>query len=206
MRRVLHLAHPLIVGGFDLSLTGSGTAYLDTDSTTWTAQLHKSKPGARHATPGHKGRKRDMGIFPIWDRTTRIALVASSILASVPDDLDLAIIEAPAFSRIGGFQHERSGLFWIVATTLAAVCQVVEVAPTGRALYATGSGAADKKAVVAAAVPRYRLPFTNDNMVDAAVLATMGARAAGHPLEMSLPASNLSAMNGVLWPTMKGTN
>ena len=54
-------------------------------------------------------------------------------------------------------------------------------------------------------VERYRLPFRDNNMVDGLALAAMGARHLGCPLETSLPSTHLDAMNGVLWPTMKGT-
>lgn len=195
----------MIVGGFDLSMTGAGVVYVDPSSGVIQPNLFKSKPGPRSPTPAHKGRKKDRGIFPVWDRAARIEQLATTILFSMPEDLTLAVVEAPSFASVGGFPHERSGLWWKVVTQLAIHCPVVEVAPTSRAKYATGSGAAAKASVVDAMVARYALSYRDDNMVDATVLAAMGCRFLGAPLDSNLPDSHLDAMNGVLWPTMKGT-
>ena len=195
----------MIVGGFDLSMTGAGVVYVDTLTRMIQPNLLRSKPGPRSPTPAHKGRKPDRGIFPVWDRAARIDRLAAQIAFSLPNVIDLAVIEAPSFASVGGFPHERSGLWWKVVTHLAGRCQVVEVAPSSRAKYATGSGSAGKASVVAAMVDRYSLSYRDDNLVDATALAAMGCRHLGYPLETNLPASHLDAMNGVLWPSLKGS-
>ena len=61
-------------------------------------------------------------------------------------------------------------------------CRVVEVSPTARA-HATGKGTARKDAVIAAVESRYEVGVANDNEADAIVLAAIGARLVGFPIE-----------------------
>lgn len=74
------------------------------------------------------------------------------------------------------------------------------VAPTQRAKYASGKGNASKDTVLLAVAARYpSVGVTDNNQADALVLAAMGARHLGHPVEESLPVVNLSAMDAVRW-------
>jgi len=194
----------MIVGGFDLSLTATGVAYLDTQERSITPFLFKSKPGARVPSPGHKGKKRDPGIFPVMERAQRIRDHAHKIIHSGRKMFDLAVIEAPSYASKFGRPHERSGLAWFVTIALwERGIPVVEVPPRSRAMYATGDGSADKAAVVAAMQKKHILSFSDDNIIDAIVLAEMGCRAAGHPFDAYLPHMD-AALGGVYWNT-KGT-
>lgn len=115
---------------------------------------------------------------------------------------DLAVIEAPAYSRTGGGSHERSGLWWrVVRRLLAQGVPVVEVAPTQRCRYATGKGSATKGAVVDAVARRWPQYQTggNDNACDAVVLAAMGADHLGHPTAI-VPATHRTALDRMTWP------
>jgi crossover junction endodeoxyribonuclease RuvC len=82
---------------------------------------------------------------------------------------------------------------------------VVEVAPTTRAMYATGSGRAKKPEVLAAV----RLSFpgvrvSNDNAADALALAAMGSRNLGRPLEaVDLTSKQMAAGQTLPWPNRK---
>ena len=68
------------------------------------------------------------------------------------------------------------------------------VPPKTRAKYATGNGGADKRAVLAAVRAAYpQFTIRNDNEADAVVLAAIGARSLGHPID-DLPASHLAAL------------
>jgi Holliday junction resolvasome RuvABC endonuclease subunit len=78
--------------------------------------------------------------------------------------------------------------------------EAVVVAPTQRAKYASGKGNASKDTVLLAVAARYpSVGVTDNNQADALVLAAMGARHLGHPVEESLPVVNLSAMDAVRW-------
>ena len=73
--------------------------------------------------------------------------------------------------------------------------------PTSRATYATGKDNAGKDAVLAAVVRRYPdVDVTGNDEADALVMAAMGARLLGHPLEDSLPQSHLRALAGLELP------
>lgn len=194
----------MIVLGLDLSLTGSGVALLDPALGVGKASVHRvgSRPGGRVPSPGHKGRKPDRGIFPVMQRAERIDDLAHRIFdVWQPRPLTLAVVEAPSFNSLHGHPHERSGLFWrVVCDLLDHGVPVVEVPPRSRAMYATGNGAADKKSVVAAMLEQHQLSFTDDNLVDAIVLALMGCRQLGRPADETLPHTD-AAMGGVYWTT-----
>jgi crossover junction endodeoxyribonuclease RuvC len=197
----------VIVAGFDLSLTGAGVVVLNTTRGGFVLQAREgSKPTPRVPTPGRspRAKTRDKGVIPLTGSASRLTDLAARITARVEDfPLDLAVIEGPSLYSRGGLMHERSGLFWMVATALHARCPIAEVSPRGRAQYGTGNGAAEKDAVKAEARARYQLAYDDDNIADAAILAAMGARAYGHPIESDLPESHSLALRAVVWPRIE---
>lgn len=201
----------MIVVGIDPSLAGTGLALINTlDSLDRVLVREGSRPPKRIPTPGRspRARTKDKGVTPIWATAERISDLAGRILAHVAEvEIDLAVIEAPSFgSAVGGLTHERGGLYWILACTLRTWgVPLAAVPPRSRALYATGDGAAAKPSVVRDSVPRYQLPTRDDNMVDAFVLAAMGCRALGEPIDLDLDAPHTLALNTVPWPPLKGT-
>lgn len=193
----------MIVVGLDLSLTNAGVVVLDTETQEISESLHSSKPGKRVTLdPVAAGRKLKP-IYPVTDRAERLLMLADSILGALPPVIDLAVVEAPSFASIGGFTHERSGLYWMIMTQLVQHCEIAEVAPRTRAVYATGKGGADKMSVVDAILTRHELSFDNDNLIDAFVLACMGARSLGYPIEDDLPQEQQDAMKSVYWHKRK---
>jgi crossover junction endodeoxyribonuclease RuvC len=108
---------------------------------------------------------------------------------------------------VHGSQHDRSGLWWLVLDPVhwdGRARDVVEVPPTCRAKYATGKGNAPKDAVLAAAIRRFPdWDITGNDVADAVILAAMGARHLGHPIDQ-MPAAHLTAMAAVRWPTTSG--
>lgn len=175
----------LVVTGLDLSLTSCGLARItipDGNTTTW----NRTSTG-----------KTDDSLEERADRLINLAsyIVEDAFLS------DLVVIEGPSFGQ--GRQsgtHDRAGLWWLVVSRLKV--PVVEVSPAQVKKYATGNGAAKKDAVLASVVRRYSwVDVENNDMADALVLAAMGARHLGHPIEqrqLSEPA--LSAMEKVRWP------
>ena len=81
---------------------------------------------------------------------------------------------------------------------------VVEVPPTVVKKYATGKGGgpdSSKDQVLAAVIRRYpAVDVTGNDEADALVLAAMGARWAGHPIDDPLPVLQTTAMAKVAWP------
>lgn len=173
--------------GLDLSLTGTGVALahkgivFDTDCIK---------------TTGKKGDN-------LAERLARLELIRVTIMERAWGiEPDLAVIEAPSYGSKFGSQHDRSGLWWLVVKSLGdAGVPVATVSPNGRAKYGTGKGNAPKDEVLAAVVRNYpNVAVDNNNVADAVLLAAMGARHLGKPVEASLPKPNLAAMDGAAWP------
>ena len=180
-----------LVVGLDLSLTSSGVAIIG-----W--------PGPAMATPyAHVSRVRSKGTRgdTLQDRHARLRMLAQAIIDEARGAA-LVVVEQPAFSAVGGSHHDRSGLWWlVVGRLLSREIPVVEVTPGQLKKYATGSGVAGKDAVLAAVVRRYPcVDVGNNDEADALVLAAIGARRLGFPLEESLPKPNLTALEAVSWP------
>ena len=172
---------PLPVVGVDLSLTATGIATAEGTRTIPSSGKAGAPLRVRHA------------------RLDAIALAVSNIVEQAPT-ASLIVIEAPAFSRTTGHQHDRSGLWWLlVAQLLDRGHLVAEVAPTARAKFATGKGNAGKAAVVSAVTHRYGREFADDNHSDAFVLRAMGLHRYGQPLA-TVPQAHTAALDSVAWP------
>lgn len=177
--------------GIDLSLTSTGIAVVHTSGEILVARIQS------------KGNKE----ASLTDRRERLFKLDLAVWKHICDahesDLNnppLIVIEQPAFSRQTGHMHDRSGLWWLVVSRAAQHYDVAEVTPTARAKYATGKGNAGKDAVLAAVVRRYpHVETTGNDEADALVLAAMGARHLGQPID-DLPKTHLAAMDAVRWP------
>ena len=173
----------LPVVGVDLSLTGTGIATADGVRTIGSSGRKGASLRVRHAR--------------LADLATQVVLAVSE--AAAPRTA-LVVLEAPAFSRTTGHQHDRSGAWWLLVDELLAAGHLVaEVAPTCRAKYATGKGNAGKAAVVSAVSHRYGVVFADDNAADAFVLRAMGLHRYGQPLA-SVPKAHAAALDAVAWP------
>lgn len=180
----------MIVAGIDPSLTSTGVAFVDTaDRLTVGVGLVQSK--------GH--------LADSWaSRAARIARLADRVTGEVPDGARLVVIEAPSLAqRNAGAAHDRAGLWWGIYHRLtAAGVPVLPVPPSCRAKYATGKGNAGKDEVLLAASRRYpHAPIVGNDDADAVVLAAIGARLLGEPIEDSLPKPHLDALARLSLPT-----
>ena len=118
------------------------------------------------------------------------------------DPADLVVVEGPSFASTGGQQHTRGGLWWSVVDALHwSDLPILVVPPTVLKTYATGKGNAGKDEVLAAVVKRYPAwDVTGNDIADAVVLAAIGARLLGHPVD-DLPKTHLRALAKVTLPT-----
>lgn len=176
--------------GIDPSLTGTGVALIEEQSDIRAVTVSTCTSG-RTTLQGLDG------------RVQRQARICAEILAFLAGrDVDLAVIEAPAYDSRTGQQHDRSGLWWrIIDRFYELDVPVAEVTTGGLKKYATGKGNAKKDEVLVAVVRRYpAVEVDNNNEADALVLAAMGARHIGRPIEESLPQLNLQALAKVGWP------
>lgn len=178
------------VVGIDPSLTSTGIAKVDVLPNglvlpIWTGRIKSS--GKRGDTLAQRMARLDSLVNGIGD-----AFAAP----------DLVVIEGPAYAKSNPGMHDRSGLWWLVVRYMfEAKLPVAEVPPTIRAKYATGRGNAGKDEVLSAVVRRYPdADITGNDEADALVLAAMGARYMGYPIEESLPAAQKLVVEKVAWP------
>ncbi len=204
------------VAGIDLSLSSSGVAVLRGDppapTATRTPMLLRNVPSSPASkTPTLLVRR---------DRHARAAarIIDTALTGWDPehDDPPLFVIEAPLYRTPmkrnpktgqleplagGGHAHDRAWLWGLVVHILFKSGVVVEVSTTTLKRYATGKGSG-RKAGVLASMP-YMFPghfIDDDNLADAAVLAAMGARQLGHPVEPSSHRVSIAALEAVAWP------
>lgn len=177
--------------GLDLSLTSIGVAIIVNGHAVTDRIMSK---GTRAATLAQRERR-------LRSLTEKIGTFTTGA--------DLVVIEGPSYgqARQGG-QHDRAGLWWLVVShTLGDhidAADVVEVPPAARAKYATGKGNAPKDQVLAAVVRRYPdVDVTGNDEADALILAAMGARQLGAPID-DMPQLHLEAMVKVTWPETAG--
>lgn len=174
--------------GIDPSLTGTGLAFVDTDD-------HLVIPVETLTSTGKITASTD-------ERLERIlAIVETVIYKAVEHKSDLAVIEAPAFSRNNAGTWDRAGLWWLLVSRLSeARIETVTVPPTTRAKYATGKGNDGKDAVLLAVARRYpHVDISTNDEADALVLAAIGAHLVGHPID-ELPKTHLDALTKVARP------
>jgi Holliday junction resolvasome RuvABC endonuclease subunit len=187
-----------VVIGLDLSLTSTGIAVIDTATGDTTVERIVSK-GKKDATLDERRNRLLQLQYAVQTSITKAHEMTE--VNSVP----LIVIEQPAFSRQTGHMHDRSGLWWLVVSHAGKWYHVAEVSPTTRAKYATGKGNAGKDAVLAAVVRRYpQVEVTGNDEADSLILAAIGARHLGAPIEDSLPQAHLAAMDAVRWPELTG--
>lgn len=180
--------------GLDLSLTGTGIA--THDATGWHTEVVETRPRA--------GDRVSVGT------KARMDTIRQAIGRHLDKwDPDLVVIEQPIWGgrTASAKAADRAGLWWLVFEDLTVrprgsiFPRVAAVVNTSRARYATGKGNASKMACMAAAVKRYpTADIVDDNAADAVILAAMGKRWLGEPVEPSLPKVNLDGLARVDWP------
>lgn len=177
------------VVGLDLSLTSAGAVRVEDGRII--GHLNPKTKGSRSATL-HQRRERLYGI--------------ANEVVDFAKGVDLAVVEAPSYGSTGGSAHDRSGLWWIVVDALRHDgIPVVEVAPQTRAKYGSGKGNSKKDVVFAFVVELYTglfgMKIPNDDVADAIILAAMGSRHLGQPVEdWEIDEPRLAAMEAPSWP------
>lgn len=175
--------------GVDPSLTCTGAAIVGTSGLIFPTRF-QTKPAKTLA-----------------DLDQRIRYITGNVLKFAASTDLLTVIEAPFVPRhASGQVLERAWLFGMLVDQLLLRGPVVAVNARTRAKYGAGDGNADKKKVLAAV----RLAFPNitvrdDNEGDAMVLASMGIRHLGAPIDGDPSKKQLEAMAAVDWPTREET-
>lgn len=189
------------VVGLDLSLTSSGIAGIEPHTLGFSSVQSRITMLKTVKSTGKKG-------DGLAARQRRLYGAGNEIVDLVTlFNPDLVVIEAPSYGSKFGSPHDRSGLWWIVVNALGyAGFPVAEVSPQGRAKYGTGKGNAKKDVVEAFVRESYQeiapRRIANNDEADAILLAAMGARYLGYPVELrGLPVAAADALGGVSWPT-----
>ena len=168
--------------GIDPSLTATGIATIDTA----TGHIHTHTIST---TPTSKD---------IKNRIHRFEKITTAIRDIIRDGDHPALIaiEGPAYgSHSAAGTWDRAGLWWHIANHAALGIDIIEIPPATRCRYATGRGNAAKDVVMISAVRRYpAADITDNNQADAVILAAIGARLAGHPIDDPLPMANQTAL------------
>lgn len=193
-----------VIVGVDLSLTSTGIARIEAVQAVLPAYPAEDPP---RTVPGHR-----VNIARVQSKpppTSRVTLASRSLrLRKIAGEVfgyctgaDLVVIEGPSYASDSGAAHDRAGLWWMVVGRLTGQgYNVVEVPPTVLKTYATGKGNAPKDAVLAAVVRRYpQVDVDQNDVADALVLAAMGARFIGQPIEPDLPQTHTRALARVKW-------
>ncbi|SHT83171.1 gp6 protein [Mycobacteroides abscessus subsp. abscessus] len=161
--------------GIDSSLTGTGLVRVDWKDTGWTAKTHltttKPKDGS-HAYTSY-----------------RIKTIMAPIVTELEMLPSLIVLEAPALAKVGGHNHDRSWLWGkIFDACMDRRIPIITPTPNQRAQYATGAGNAGKDVVLAASIRRWpQVDIVDNNIADAMVLAAIGCRVLGHPIDSVTP-------------------
>lgn len=118
----------------------------------------------------------------------------------------LAVVEAPAFGKSNGMTHMLAGHWWLMAHALEKLAPVATVAPGTLKKFATGSGRAEKDAVLLAASKVFGDEVPNNDVADAAVLAAMGAVHMGlsYGRGHRFASSGEASVRTVHWPSVEG--
>ncbi|HZM83805.1 MAG TPA: hypothetical protein VFC19_49435 [Candidatus Limnocylindrales bacterium] len=168
--------------GIDLSLAATGLATADEDHNHSAWAFKTKETGA-----------------------ARMRAIRAQVLLNARD-ADLVVIEGPSYGSTGGGAHERAGLWWLVVERLDRDgVPVAIIPPATLKKFATGSGKADKDAVLLATARRFPSFSGDNNAADALWLAAAGAEHLGHPL-VQLPRDQTAVLMKVNWPNPIGDN
>lgn len=192
-----------VVVGIDPSLSSAGIAILVDGRPRY---LRSVGSPAIPGLAGHYG-----------ERSDRIGRQCRQILAAIDgwtertghDWPELAVIEGQAFGANLPSTSESSGLWWrLYASLRGRGVPIAVIAPKTRALWATGSGDADKAAVKAAVRawwPHARDHIRNDDIADAAALALAGALHCGDPMPFPVKPQHHNRLKAAQWPSVSRT-
>lgn len=177
--------------GIDTSLASTGVATLQ-----WSD--HSGTVTANTYAITTKGKRADT----LWDRNARLHHITGEIQHHVTPDAELVVIESGAFSRVGGSNWDRAGLWWRVVELLLHEHAVATIPPTSLKKWATDRGNADKSDVSVAMARLWPdVDAPSNDAWDALALAHMGAQRLGWPVPTR--AHHAAARAKGAWPDLE---
>ncbi|HLM68178.1 MAG TPA: crossover junction endodeoxyribonuclease RuvC [Longimicrobium sp.] len=173
------------IAAFDLSLTQTGYAVVDTN---W---------AVRQALVGV--------VRTSLTGMARLDHVRKQVMQRV-EGADAVVLEGYSYGQRAGTSqaHSTGELGGVIRLSLwRANIPFVDIAPTKLKKYATGSGKGGKHGPLVEAVKRLGYDGSNDNEADALWLLHMGLDAYGLGWA-KLPEAHREALQGVAWPALAG--
>lgn len=132
----------------------------------------------------------------------RLLFIRQQIITTWVPGTALVAIEGPSYASTGRGQHERAGLWWMVACALRTHgIPVAVIPPSSVKKYATGRGNAAKADMVREVTKRFPWFDGGEDEADALVLASMAADHLGQPMAQ-MPATHRAALDAVQWPDL----
>ena len=174
--------------GIDPSLTATGLCWIDIDEHNgfWAGEV--STVGA--PPPGKDRSHRAM---------SRRVSALMELINNAVYNCDLIAIESMAYSAKGATAYVLPWVWGRVIDLAEHYSIPVLVVGTSQVKkYATGKGNADKDQVLAAAIRRFPgLKITNNNEGDAAIIASVGCRYLGFPIDGKPTLAQLDVMKKI---------
>lgn len=166
-----------IVLGIDASLTSTGICKVNTEvpiGLLFSTGTIKTKP-----VPGDTS---------FAGKSNRIAQIINQIdsLLRPAGSVDLVVLEGPSYASSGTAVYTLGWLWGAVFDFCSDMhgIETLVVAPSLRAKYATGKGNAAKDAVLTSVIRRWPdVPVDGNDQADALILAAIGCRYLGHPID-----------------------
>lgn len=169
------------IAAFDLSLTATGTAVLDT--------------GQETGPTGGLIKPRGRGVPRLQDAMDQVVAAAAGA--------DVVVLEGYAYAS-GNRAHQMGELGGVVRLALhQRGFLFVDVPPSCLKKVATGKGNAAKEAVLVEAVKRLGYQGADHNVADARWLLAMAMVHYGLPGAPELPQAHLAGMAKVAWPELE---
>lgn len=195
----------MIVAGIDPSLTNCGIAILQHGTPRMgTSVGHAGKDGASYDNRSDRIVSQARAILAAIETTLAAGRPDQRVKFYLDQHLDLAVIEGPAYGQNLPSNHDRAGLWWGLYSALRAKkIPTAVVNPATRAKWATGSGRAEKRDVLAAV--RAWWPdhtIRNHDIADALVLAAIGAHHLGDPMPFPVKDRHTLSLEAINWPSI----
>ncbi|WP_292988361.1 crossover junction endodeoxyribonuclease RuvC [Mycobacterium sp.] len=183
-----------VVVGIDPSLTSTGIAVL----------INGAPLALKTVNDGQKDSK------SYAHRSDRIVRQCCSVIDALPvDRIDLAVIEGQAFGYHNAYTSDGNALWWGIFSALRQQqIPTAVVTPLTRQTWVIGregsKDSTDKKKQVLLAVrlwwPALAKAIRNDDIADAAALASIGAAHCGDQLPFQLKDRHRNTLESIDWP------
>lgn len=167
--------------GIDSSLTSSGMCRVDVSSND------ENEPPAVDVWRITSKPGEDRSAVAMSSRITQIVAAMEPHVAKS----DLIALEGISFASSGTGAHALHWLWGrIIDLTVSYAVETIIIPPSLRMKYATGKGNANKDTVLAATIRRFpNVDITGNDVADATILAAIGCRHLGLPID-DMPKAN----------------